>query len=76
MARIVEDSSIDWGKGRKNDYPWDEWFDGQARLLRRGEDFPCKPHSMRAQAYNQGHKRGQSVRTKVISDDLLALQRM
>lgn len=50
-------------------YPWDEWLDGQARLLEKGRDYACTDESMdkyfrlRAQmrgktAHVRKHKRG------------------
>lgn len=37
MAQIIENFEFTHGN---NSHPWDEWFDGQARLLIKEEDFP------------------------------------
>lgn len=36
MAKIIKDEEM---PPSRNIYPWDEWFDGQARSLEKGEDF-------------------------------------
>ena len=42
--------NYDWGSrtkaGRTPKYPWDEWFDGQTRVIMKGEDYTCKTESM------------------------------
>lgn len=55
MAKIVD--SI---PGRQY-YPWQEWFDGQARLLEPGVDFTCEPEGMRSAAYGAAKQQGLKV---------------
>jgi len=40
----VEDSEIP--AGRPQIYPWEDWFDGQIRMLTAGEDFDIPTESM------------------------------
>jgi hypothetical protein len=42
MAKII-DKPVFTGRDL---YPWDEWFDGQMRLLTRGEDFQTTAQTM------------------------------
>lgn len=53
-------SGYDWHDSRKI-YPWDEWLDGNVWELRQGEDFDCKPVSMKTTAQAAGRTRGLSV---------------
>ena len=43
MAEIIEDFGKITHGGKKNKYPYDEWFDGQVRKLTRGTDFDVVP---------------------------------
>jgi hypothetical protein len=42
-------------------YPWEEWADGQARLLVKGEDFTCETISMISSLRKYADKVGKSV---------------
>lgn len=48
MAKVVGKKYIPKHRrrGRKNSYPWTEWFDGQRRRIVKGEDFQCDVGSM------------------------------
>lgn len=50
-------------------YPWDEWLDGAAWQLVRGDDFHAKTSTLRANAQIQAKKRGGRVRTKAVEQD-------
>ena len=56
------------------EYNWDEWLDGEPRVLIRGEDFDTDPASMRVTVYRAATRRGQRVRT-MIEGDTLVIQR-
>jgi len=59
MAKKLE-KFPDRGKAR---YPWSEWLDGDPWELTKGEDFQCKPSTLRANAQTQAKKRNGRVRT-------------
>ena len=42
---------------RSEDYNWDEWFDGQIRVLTKDEDFVTEPSSFRSSAYQAAKRR-------------------
>lgn len=45
----------------KTKYPWDEWFDGQTRLLEPGVDFHVRPDAFRSGAYARAKVAGLKV---------------
>ena len=50
----------EWPSGGRNSrYPWDAWFDGEARVLVSGTHFTGNPASMRSSIY-QAAKRWDS----------------
>lgn len=57
MAEIIEDGAL---RPRRR-YPWDEWADGRARRIRRGEDFDTSAASMRVRLYQEARRRGLKV---------------
>ncbi len=50
-------------------YPWEEWADGAAWKLRRGEDFDSKPDQFRNRLYATAAKRQMGVYTSKDVDD-------
>ena len=52
-------------------YPWDEWLDGQARLLKHGEDFAIFPYSFRMLAYKTAKRRGLKLTTAELGPTVL-----
>lgn len=76
MATIVDAAEVAWGRGREAGYPWNEWFDGQARQLERGKDFDIKPESLRGQAYTAARRNKVRIRTKILDKNTLAIQRV
>ncbi|MDA8318846.1 MAG: hypothetical protein M0030_03395 [Actinomycetota bacterium] len=69
MAKIL-DRDVRPMTGKGNGYPWDEWLDGQPRLLERGVDFLSGPADLRTAAYRAAEKRGIRVRTQVAGENL------
>jgi hypothetical protein len=47
----------------KSQYDWDTILDGQIRVLEAGEDFTCKPATIKTQARSVAKSRGMAVRT-------------
>ncbi|GAA2141530.1 hypothetical protein GCM10009760_25790 [Kitasatospora kazusensis] len=58
MATIVEDLPIPAQRAGTARYPWDEWLDGQTRIIVRGEDFHVPPTSLRALIYTRARCSG------------------
>lgn len=48
-------------------YPWDEWLDGSAWELVRGDDFQSKLSTLRANAQVQARKREGRTRSKTVT---------
>lgn len=67
MARIVD--SLPPARIKSN-YPWDEWFDGRAWELVKGEDFDCEVQSMRTMAYSRARERGLHAASRIVGDTL------
>ena len=59
MAKIVSEVKIVSGALAK--YPWDEWFDGNKRLLVQGEDFHKSVYGFRQMIYRAASERGIGV---------------
>lgn len=56
-------------RGRKAIYPWDEWLRHNVTVrLVEGQDFTCKIHSLRQQAFNQTTNRHGTLKTHVGTD--------
>lgn len=49
------------GAGRKEQYPFDEWFDGDPWLLVEGEDYTCKRTSFESSVRSAATRRGLDV---------------
>jgi hypothetical protein len=61
--------------GRKSSrYPWDEWLDGQARILVKGEDFDVDILKMQNNFGSVARTRGLRGTTVKLSDTELAVQ--
>ena len=58
-------------RGRSEQYPYDDWFDGALWRLRRGEDFTVTPTSMRTTIYSAAKRRGVTVETRLVGGVLL-----
>ena len=62
MATIVE--ALPESK-RSSRHPWDEWLDGQVRLLEPGTDFASKVSSFQAIAFQTAKRRGLGLKIRV-----------
>jgi hypothetical protein len=69
MAEQVKDFDwLDHPQGRKNKYPWNEWFNGETWKLERGVDFKVDPKSFRDQAHGRGYYKRHKVRCSIDGD--------
>lgn len=67
MAKILpEDSMPPRRRGRYEKYPWQDWADGQARVITQGEDYACKTRSMAVQIRQQAGARGLSAQVLML----------
>tara|TARA_B100000953_G_C17930994_1_gene393878 strand:- start:288 stop:521 length:234 start_codon:yes stop_codon:yes gene_type:complete len=73
MAEILEDYEFRKA-GRRDSYPYEEWFDGQVWKLYQGVDFDCSVISMRVNLYNAAKRKGIKIRTSMRVDAVI-LQR-
>ena len=74
MAEIVDDAV--WGAPRKSvsRYPWEEWLDGQTRILTRGVDFTCGVKGMQNSVNVRSFRTNQTIRTRVLDGDRLQIK--
>ncbi len=68
MAKIIDAEDIQWGGSPGSRYPWDEWFDGKARILAKGEDFTSQISSFRTTVYECARRRGLKVRIATVDN--------
>jgi hypothetical protein len=61
-------------RGRPQLYPWDEWMDGSAWRIRRGDDFLVSATSMAAQLRIRGNRLGVDVSARVVDEDTVEFQ--
>jgi len=73
MAKILEALPPQIRRGRTEQYPWADWFDGQTWLLEQGIDYDAETESMRSCAYAAARRHGVKISLRTIGDDL-ALQ--
>ena len=77
MAEIIKKATWETSripKGRPSKYPWDEWLDGQARILTPGEDFDATIQSFRTLAHGVANRRGLRLRTAERQDGRFQIQ--
>jgi hypothetical protein len=73
MAKILQTLPTQVRKGRDEQYPWADWFDGQVRLLEYGIDYEAETDSMKSCAYAAARRHGVKIALRTVGDDL-ALQ--
>ncbi|UTI65878.1 hypothetical protein NBH00_06590 [Paraconexibacter antarcticus] len=69
MARRISEFPSDDGTKSQRRYPWDEWTDGGAWEIRRGEDYDAATENMRVNLHMKADALAIKVRTKKVSDD-------
>jgi hypothetical protein len=73
MADIANDFEfVRPGKSRK--YPWDEWSDGQTRILTKGTDFECSMASIQNGLHVWARRHGLIARTQRVESDRVAVR--
>lgn len=70
MAKLLEALPAQIRAGRTEQYPWADWFDGQAWLLENGIDFDALPESMRSCAYAAARRHGVKISLRTIGNDI------
>ena len=80
MAEIL-DKMPAWAKrGRREVYPYDEWFNGQVWLLTRGVDFVQErrgmSHRIRAAARNRGLRVSVSQREMPNGTEVIVIKKI
>jgi len=70
MARIL-DSYTFASKGRQGRYDWPSLLDGRIHELTKGDDFDCKPESVRNGARQAATAHGKGIRTAVTGDTVV-----
>lgn len=56
---------------KKAKYPWDQWADGSAWLLKRGEDYTVTDRAIRVTAAANARKRNLRVRTAMTEEGVV-----
>jgi len=77
MAVVVPEGTFHFGiKSYRTKYPWNEWLDGQIRLLIRGEDWPehLTATQFKNQAYHGAKACGLKVRINTYDERITYLQ--
>lgn len=62
-------------RARSAAYPWDEWLDGQIRVLEPGKHFTCKPASLVLSAYKAARSRGLKVSASIDNGNVVIQRR-
>ena len=70
MAKLLQALPAQIRAGRTEQYPWADWFDGQAWLLENGIDFDALPESMRSCAYAAARRHGVKSSLRTLGNDL------
>jgi hypothetical protein len=68
MAKRL-DSFPGQGPRSQRRYPWDEWIDGSAWQIRRGEDYDVPTENMRVNLHMKASSLARKVRTKSFNDE-------
>jgi hypothetical protein len=71
MARIIDEFPAEW---RMRRYPWQEWLDGQPRILTQGVDFTISLVAMQRHFVRTAKERGLRGYTRVTSPTEIAVQ--
>ena len=70
MARVLEHYTF-VSKGRGGRYDWPSLLDGRIHALTHGEDFDCKPESLRNGARQAATAHGKGINTAVVEDTVI-----
>lgn len=61
-------------RGRPAIYPWEQWLDGSAWRIRRGEDFEIPPGSMAAIIRQRADREGMTATCRMVGQDAIEFQ--
>lgn len=73
MAEIANDF-VFVRTGRPSKYPWQEWCDGQTRILTRGVDFQCHIDSLTNHVHTWARRHGYRARTQSVDVNRVAIR--
>lgn len=73
MATVLSELPLH-GLHKQTKYPWQQWFDGRAWELRRGEDFGCTARSMRSSAIQAAKRMGCRCKTRLVDDSVIVIE--
>lgn len=59
---------------RNQQYPWNEWLNGNIWQLTKDVDFKSKCECFRTNAYGVAKLRGLKVRTQIVGTDIIIIQ--
>lgn len=74
MPKIITELPAANRGTRSSKYPWEEWFDGQAREFEQGEDFSSTIRSFTGLAYGKARAMGKSLVIRKVSETVVAMQ--
>lgn len=78
MPKIINEMPAATRGSRAPKYPWDEWFDGQAREFVQGDgddaDFKATIRSFTGMAYAAGRTYGKKVVIRKTGENTIAMQ--
>jgi hypothetical protein len=73
MAEIANDF-VFARTGRPSLYPWDEWSDGQTRIVERFVDFHCAMDSFTNHVHTWARRHGFRARTQTVAVNRIAIR--
>ena len=68
MARRLDSFHTDVPQPQRR-YPWDDWTDGSAWEIRRGDDYDVDTENMRVNLHMRAESKVMKVRTRKVRDD-------
>lgn len=71
MAKVLEGHEVNEAASGKTRYPWNEWLDGQSRLIVAGEDYTSKEGSFSAMVRFQAKMRQLQVKVEKADTGLI-----
>lgn len=75
MAQKVGKPLVSWGAASNgDDYPYDQWLNGEIWILTRGEDFKPTPNSFSGTIRSAALRRNGRCHTKVMDEKRIQVQ--
>jgi hypothetical protein len=69
--KVLKSFQFKTGVGKGGTYDWETLLDGKIRQMTEGEDYACKPQTVRMMAMKQGRKRGKVVHINKVEGGLV-----